>query len=258
MKKPNANLVTVVKTETITPNMQRILLQGDALSQFPVDCEGGYIKLLFNHVGGTDISNLKEGERPVMRTYTIRRFYPDQSIIEVDFVRHLTQDQQCGFASRWAMSVEVGATISIAGPGTIQNLNTEADWFFMVADMTALPALSAKVRLLPTDANGYAVIQVHSKEDIQPLDTPKNMRIEWVVSSNVEVAETVRALPWLSGTVSVWCACEFDSMRALRTYFRNEKEVNRENIYISSYWKQGVSEDGHKVLKQQDANEQQG
>ncbi len=46
---------------------------------------------------------------------------------------------------------------------------------------------------------------------------------------------------------------EFDSMRALRQYFRNEKEVDRENIYISSYWKQGVSEDGHKVIKREDA-----
>jgi NADPH-dependent ferric siderophore reductase len=42
-------------------------------------------------------------------------------------------------------------------------------------------------------------------------------------------------------------------MRALRQYFRNEKEVERGNIYISSYWKKGVSEEGHKVIKQQDA-----
>jgi NADPH-dependent ferric siderophore reductase len=45
-------------------------------------------------------------------------------------------------------------------------------------------------------------------------------------------------------------------MRALRQYFRNEKQVKRENIYISSYWKLGVSEDGHKTIKQQDAEEQ--
>jgi NADPH-dependent ferric siderophore reductase len=46
-------------------------------------------------------------------------------------------------------------------------------------------------------------------------------------------------------------------MRALRQYFRNEKEVDRENIYISSYWKKGVSEDGHKVIKREDAESNQ-
>lgn len=257
MKIPSANLVTVIKTETVTPNMQRILLQGDALANFPANCEGGYIKLLFDHSGRTDISHLEQGDRPIMRTYTIRRFDPIAATVEVDFVRHVTQDQQCGFASRWAMSVETGATIHIAGPGTIQSLNTQADWFFMVADMTALPALSAKIRQLPEDAKGYAVIQVHSEQDIQPLTAPKNIHIEWLISSTTGLAERVEAQPWLSGSVSVWCACEFDSMRALRTYFRNEKRVERESIYISSYWKQGVSEDGHKVLKQQDADEQQ-
>ncbi|NVJ56308.1 MAG: siderophore-interacting protein, partial [Vibrionaceae bacterium] len=40
-----------------------------------------------------------------------------------------------------------------------------------------------------------------------------------------------------------------------RQYLRNDKQVKRENIYISSYWKQGVSEDGHKVIKQQDAKQ---
>ncbi len=49
----------------------------------------------------------------------------------------------------------------------------------------------------------------------------------------------------------MWCACEFDDMRALRDYFRNQRNVEHDRIYISSYWKNGVSEDGHKVLKRQ-------
>ncbi len=48
---------------------------------------------------------------------------------------------------------------------------------------------------------------------------------------------------------------EFDAMRELRHYFQNDKQVPRELIYISSYWKSGVSEDGHKAFKQQDAQQ---
>lgn len=254
MKKPSAKMVTVTDTFSVTPNMQRLTLQGDALADFPLDCEGGYIKLLFNQVGGTDLSQQAEDSRPVMRTYTIRRFDPNKSQIEVDFVKHVTDDHQCGFAARWAMSAKKGDTICIAGPGTIQNMNIDADWFFMTADMTSLPALSAKIQRLPQDAQGYAIVQVQTEEDIQPLAAPAGMKIEWITDESLEQA--TKRQPWLAGQVSVWCACEFDSMRALRHYFRNEHRVEREYIYISSYWKQGVSEDGHKVIKQKDASAQ--
>ncbi|KJY88399.1 siderophore-interacting protein ViuB [Vibrio neptunius] len=256
MNKPSAKQLTVQSTQTITPNMQRITLHGSELAEFPVDCIGGYIKLLFNQEGGTDLTQLGEEQRPVMRTYTIRQFDPVSSTLEVDFVRHITEDLQCGFAARWAMSAQVGDVISIAGPGSISTMNLEADWFFMVADMTALPALSVKIQSLPEQAIGYAVIQVDSEQDRQPINAPENIKIIWLDASQ-SLAEQTQGLPWLEGEVSVWCACEFDSMRQLRQYFRNEKEVERENIYISSYWKKGVSEDGHKVIKRQDADENQ-
>ncbi|EGU61267.1 utilization protein for catechol-siderophore, partial [Vibrio nigripulchritudo ATCC 27043] len=54
----------------------------------------------------------------------------------------------------------------------------------------------------------------------------------------------------------VWCATEFSTMRQLRKYFRNEREVERDEIYISSYWKQGRTEDQHKIDKRKDAEEQ--
>ncbi|EGQ7739648.1 siderophore-interacting protein [Vibrio parahaemolyticus] len=255
-KKPQPKTLVVTDTETITTNMQRITLQGEALSHFPRDCEGSYIKLLFNDMGGADLSILSEDDRPIMRTYTIRRFHLETNSIEVDFVRHVTQDLQCGFAARWAMAAQKGDTISIVGPGSISNLNTEADWFFMAADMTALPALSAKIRTLPEEAKGYAVISVMSPADIQPLRAPAGMELIWLTEGQT-LADSVRELEWLDGNASIWCACEFDSMRALRQYFRNEKEVDRENIYISSYWKKGVSEDGHKVIKREDAESNQ-
>lgn len=87
------------------------------------------------------------------------------------------------------------------------------------------------------------------------LNAPTGMQVEWITESTT-LADAVRTYPWLDGQVSVWCACEFDDMRGLRQYFRNERQVERNNIYISSYWKQGVTEDGHKVLKRRDAEEQ--
>lgn len=254
-KKPTLKRASVVSTQTITPNMQRVVLQSDDFAKFPHDCGGDYVKLVFTPDGGTDLTDLADASRPVMRTYTIRQFDPQANTIEIDFVRHITQDPSCGFAARWAMQVSVNDTISIAGPGSIAPMNLTASWYFMVADMTSLPALTAKTKSLPQHAQGYAVIKVTSKEDVQALELPKSMQVIWVVGDD-SIEEQVRKLEWLSGDVFVWCASEFDTMRAMRQYFRNEKNVDRESIYISSYWKHGVTEDGHKVLKKQDAEQE--
>ncbi|MFL7866320.1 siderophore-interacting protein, partial [Vibrio cincinnatiensis] len=39
--------VTVIKTERVSPHIQRITLQGSNIAHFEKESEGGYIKLLF-------------------------------------------------------------------------------------------------------------------------------------------------------------------------------------------------------------------
>ncbi|WP_298441058.1 siderophore-interacting protein [uncultured Ferrimonas sp.] len=251
-KKPTPQQLTVIDSRQISPNVQRLVLQGDDQTELPQECAGGYIKLMFTDRGDTDLGGLAEGQRPTLRTYTIRRVPPQPHSMEVDFVRHTTTATDWGFAARWAMNAKLGDTISIAGIGSASPINLEADWFFMVADLTSLPALITQFERLPANATGYAVIQVPELADKQPLTVPENLQLIWI-SGAESLATTVRALPWLAGRAAVWSACEFEQMRALRHYFRNDQAVARERIYISSYWKQGVSEDGHKRLKRQDA-----
>ncbi|CAM3505917.1 Vibriobactin utilization protein ViuB [Vibrio aerogenes CECT 7868] len=256
MKKPQPVTATVHSVTPLSPNMNRIVLESEAFTNYPADCEGGYIKLLFTQTGDTDLSGLDSDEKPALRTYTIRSFDPEHHTIEVDFVLHNsdTHGSAGGFGAHWGETAQPGGQISIVGPGQISGLNQDSDFFFFVADMTALPAMSVKLKQLPDDAAGYAVVEVNSREDIQSLSAPAQIEIDWVIASEQEpLAQAVRAKPWPQGRVSVWCACEFETMRNLRQYFRNEREVERDCIYISSYWKNGVTEDGHKVLKQQDA-----
>ncbi len=252
MNRPETTPLSVVRSARISPNMQRITLHGEGLNNFPAECEGSYIKLLFSQRGSTDLSTLTSSERPVMRTYTISRFDRSAQTINVDFVRHETCDLQCGFAGRWAVNAKAGDTINVAGPGNSSYLNTDADWYFMVADMTSLPALSAKLRTLDARSKGYAVIKIIEQADIQHIAIPSNMQVIWTTDDN-SLLSHVTSLPWLDGDISVWVACEFDMMRAMRNYFRSDKNVPKDNIYISSYWKKGVSEDGHKIIKREDA-----
>lgn len=256
-KKPNSRLLTVIDSQQLTPNMQRISFQADDLSDFPDDAAGGYIKLLFTEQGDTDISLLASDERPKMRTYTIRHLRQALNQLDVDFVRHEHAEiDHCsgGFAAAWSQSARTGDTISIAGPGEIKPINPNVDWYFLIADMTALPALAAQLAKLPATAQGYAVIEINHQDDKQNLTKPEGIEVIWVVANaaKTNLLDQVKALTWQQGEVSVWCACEFSAMRALRAYFRNDKDVNKDNIYISSYWKAGCTEDGHKIAKRDD------
>lgn len=235
----------VTAKQIVTPNMLRVTLGGDGMAAFPADQAGGYIKLMFD----TDANS-----KPLVRTYTIRA--QREAEIDVDFVLH----HDGGPASNWAVGCQVGDSILIGGPGAKKPLDLNADYFLLVGDMTALPAISVNIESMPADARGAVILEILDEADIQPIQAPAGVELTWVVNhdpgSNFQaLAERVRELAWPEGRIYVWAACEFTGMRILRQYFRNERKLDRADMYISSYWKQGSNEDEHKQLKQQDAAE---
>lgn len=240
-------LTTVISSHALTPNMQRIVLGGPELADFPPGQESGYIKLLF----GDDPDTRR------VRTYTVRAFDANKTQLVVDFALH-GEGEEAGPASHWARHAKAGDEILVGGPGDKKLVNMDADWFLLAGDMTALPAISCNLEQMPSDARGYAVIEVVSEADCQPLDTPDNIAIHWVInphpgSNQNALLDRIRTLPWLDGKPSIWAACEFSAMRTLRKFFKQEKQVQRDELYVSSYWKLGRSEDQHKVDKREDA-----
>lgn len=241
--------LSVSQSQRISPNMQRITLHGKDLEEFPTGYEGGYVKLVFPTAGTA---------KAVMRTYTIRKFTPQNLSLDIDLVLHGELDKNAGPASTWALQTKPGDSMQMFGPGKVKTATLKADWFLFAGDMTALPAISCQLEQLPENSKGYAVIEINSEHDQQPLQKPNGISILWVINShpdteNTVLSDAVKTLPWLAGKPSIWTACEFSNMRLLRTYFKKDKQVSRDQIYISSYWKIGQSEDKHKVIKKQDA-----
>ncbi|MES1931781.1 Siderophore-interacting protein [Salinisphaera shabanensis T35B1] len=234
---------TVLDKTELTPNMLRITLGGEAMNDFPADQPSAYVKL---HL--TDPTR----ERPLLRTYTIRAQRPDS--VDIDFVRHSDD----GPAARWAEHAQAGDTIDLSGPGPKKRVDASADWVLLVGDMTALPAVSANLEQLPEDTRGHAVIEVLDESDIQTLTAPAQVDLHWVINpqpgeNSDTLYNAVCALDWLEGRAAIWCACEFQAMRRLRQYFKQDRDVAREDMYISSYWQHGANEESHKQAKSEDA-----
>ncbi|WP_160153553.1 siderophore-interacting protein [Microbulbifer sp. ALW1] len=240
--KPKSRELEVITSRRISPHMLRVTLGGPELQDFPKDQESAYVKLLFEQ---------GEGKKPLMRTYTIR--HQRENEIDIDFVIH----EHPGPAGAWAQQAEPGQRIHVAGPGARKLINPDGDWLLFLGDMTALPAISVNLSLLPEDARGHAVIEIASESDRQELQAPSNLEIHWVVNRDarapgVALQQQLRQISWLEGNPAIWCATEFSTMREMRQYFRSERPVAASHRYISSYWKSGLSEEQHKVLKRED------
>lgn len=240
MNKRQRRLLEVVAINDITPHLRRITFAGDELIDFPENAAGSYIKLVFN----------PDTDEQSVRTYTIRQ--QRQDAFDVDFVLH----GDSGVASAWANKTRIGEKLHIGGPGKGQMINFEADWYFLVGDMTALPAISVNLEQLPSNAKGYVVIQIEAEEDKQTLIMPEQMQLIWVVEplgQHEKLLQTAKAQVWLEGSVATWAASEFDGMKALRQYFKQEMLLSKSHCYISSYWKNGIAEDEHKKVKKTDS-----
>lgn len=237
--------VVVSEKYSLSPNMQRVVLSGESLADFPVGYEGGYIKLVLPD----------EGEKPAVRSYTIREFDLAEKKLAIDMVAH----GDTGPAAYWANHTEAGTSVDIQGPGACQPINPNADWFLLAGDMSALPAISVNLEKLPDGAKGHVVLEIISEDDKVAVPVPQGMSVHWVVnpepeSNNTVLEDIVTALPWLAGQVSLWVAGEFSASRSLRQYFRNIQQVEKEFKYVSCYWKIGETDEGMKAAKRADTD----
>ena len=116
------------------------------------------------------------------------------------------------------------------------------------------PAISANIEAMASDAKGYALLEIIDPDDQQNLEFPAGLNVEWIINSRPDREHTllfdaVKKLPWLEGNPYVWVAGEFTQSLAIRTHMRKERGITREQMYASSYWQIGQTEDGHRISK---------
>jgi NADPH-dependent ferric siderophore reductase len=249
IKRP-PRVLTVKSAVFLTPNMRRLTLEGDALENFPGGSEGAHIKLLFEQ---------DALDKPAMRTYTIAQQRSAQNEIDIDFMLHDSNNRAVqALAAPWSLAAKPGNTISMFGPGLASYINLDADHFLLAADMTALPALTVSLKTLPDNAKGRVFIEILSEEDKQNLPHAEGVEIVWVVNDDPgsdasPLYHAIEQAVWAKGRVAAWVACEFKTMKKIRSYLKVERSLEKSHIYISSYWKRGDTEEQHKIAKQADS-----
>ncbi|MGW2487223.1 siderophore-interacting protein [Streptomyces sp. NPDC001606] len=249
----------VVRTERLTPHMQRVVLGGDGLTGFAADtCTDHYVKLLFGPAGVSypepfDLERIRaefpREQWPVTRTYTVRAWDPEQRELTLDFVIHGDE----GLAGPWATRVQPGETVRFMGPGGAYRPDPQADWHLLAGDESALPAIARALETLPDDARAHAFVEVSGPEEEQKIDT--DVEIVWLHRGDRPVGEAlltaVRELDFPAGRPHVFVHGEAGFVKELRRLLRVERQIPREDLSISGYWRLGHNEDGWQASKRE-------
>ncbi|MFI9344399.1 siderophore-interacting protein [Streptomyces sp. NPDC052773] len=260
-RKPRkAHTAQVVRTERLTPHMQRVVFGGDGLAGFAAGtCTDHYVKLLFPPAEGItypepfDLDRIREElpreQWPVTRTYTVRAWDPEVCELTLDFVLHGDE----GLAGPWAMRVRPGDTIRFLGPGGAYAPDPDADWHLLAGDESALPAIAAALEALPDGARVRAFVEVAGPEEEQKIDS--DAEVVWLHRGDRPVGqalvEAVRTLRFPEGRVHAFVHGEAACVKELRRLLRVEHQVPREDLSISGYWRLGHNEDGWQASKRE-------
>ncbi|MGX2998170.1 siderophore-interacting protein [Streptomyces sp. JNUCC 64] len=258
-KAPTTHVGRVLRTERLTPHMRRVVLGGDGLSAFSADeWTDHYVKLLFPPAGARypepfDIQRIRaefpRDQWPVPRTYSVRAWDPKTRELTIDFVVHGDE----GVAGPWAARVQPGEEIRLLGPGGAYAPSADADWHLLAGDESALPAIAASLEALPPGATVHAFIEVSGPEEEQPIAT--GAPVTWLHRGARPVGEAlleaVRALEFPTGRCQAFVHGEAGFVKELRRVLRMERQVPREDLSISGYWRLGHNEDGWQASKPQ-------
>lgn len=266
-KRTPPRLLRVLRSESVTPNLQRIVLGGSALQGFPLDRNGAHIKVFLPREGQLEPVLPTLGDkgiiwppndiRPITRTYSVRRYRPESSELEVDFVLH---GDVCP-ASGWAERAKEGDMLGIAGPGGPYPLIQPSEWHFIAGDMTALPAISALLEDLPAGARGQAFIEISNKADEQVLINNTQIDVTWLYrgqqgQKDIQLEAIKKVIvPSVAKTVSAFIAGENSAVISIRDYLRSTYGLTKSNLYAVPYWRRGQDEETyhqerHRVMDQ--------
>lgn len=250
----------VLDTTWLTPRMVRVRLGGEGLATFePTAFTDQYVNVQFPPEGAPyevpfDVEAAREGEHhPIGRRYTIRSWDPTTRQVTLDFVVHGDE----GVAGPWAISAAPGDLLQFVGPSGGYAPDPDADWYLMAGDESALPAIAASLEAVPAGKTAMVVVVVDDPEHEIPLESPGEVRIDWVhrqvtsprdfnAALEIAVAEAFGALP---GTPDVFIHGEAGETRAAKKFLVTARGMDKSDMSASPYWRRGHDDEAWRAVK---------
>lgn len=230
-QEPRRRVLTVAGVADLGPRMRRIDFTSPDLADFVSRSPDDHVKVF--------VPDPAADGGVAMRDYTPRRFDAASRMLTIDFALH-----DAGPASAWARSARVGDRLDIGGPRGSVVVPDDFDWYLLVGDETALPAIGRRLETLRADVPVTAVMVVDGPEDVQAFETAARLDPIWVFrdgSGDDAALLRARLEAWRapSGEGWVWIAAEAAVARALRDHMLEVRGHPRPWVKAAGYWVAG-------------------
>lgn len=258
--------LTVLRRERLSPGWMRVTLGGGEIARFAPMGYDQWLRL-FLPIGGAaaldrvpakanrmfgylKFLRIPDGERPVMRNYSVREFRPTEgdrgAELDIDFVLHgSAAEGTSGPAARWAETCEPGEHVLVIDEGLGFNPARGQEHVVLVGDETALPAIASICASLPDSATGTVIVESPSAADALEFRHPSGLDVIRVVRSDADVPGALALARLLAVELPVhpfhaWIAGEQGLASGARRLLI-ERGVDRDRISFTGYWKIGTS-----------------
>jgi NADPH-dependent ferric siderophore reductase len=265
----------VLRTERLAPHWIRVTLGGGEIEEFrpmgydqwfrlfiPVSGDAGLERVpakahkLFGYL---KFLRIPDGERPVMRNYTVRAYRAatadSGAEIDVDFVLHgSAAEGTAGPASRWAETCKQGDRVLIIDEGLTFNPQRGVERVVLVGDETALPAIASICASLPETASGIAIIEAPSAEDMLEFPHPAGVAVEWIVRPHgtdpgALALSALRDAELPEAPFHTYAAGEQALASGVRKQLVTDRGVDKNTVSFCGYWKIGAASPASKAAR---------
>lgn len=239
-------MLQVKRVVWLRPHMLRITLAGEELDGFTSPVHDDHVKLFFPAPGQ---------ERPLLpvvtpeggiafpagrseaRDYTPRRHDAAAGELDIDFALH-----EAGPATAWALRAKPGDWLGVGGPRGSFVLERGFDWYLLVGDDTALPAIGRRLEELPAGSRAIVIAEVEDAAEEQDFASAASVELHWVHrAAGASLKTVLEALQLPPGDGYAWVAAESGSARELRGLLLGRHGLPRDRVKAAGYWKRGTA-----------------
>ncbi|QEO10583.1 siderophore-interacting protein [Protaetiibacter larvae] len=245
--------LTVLRVESLTARMRRVVLGGEALEAgfpFPAFASTDHVKLVLPDelTGELRVPDVVDDriERPVtppiLRDYTVRRLDPAAGELWIDLVLH-----PHGPAGRWAERVAPGDEVGVLGPRGSHLYPDDYARYLFVADETAQPALARFLDDLdgrPATVIGLSTTPDEFLDAARPGVTLRTLLLPVDGDRGAALTAALASEDLDDEDTFIWMAGEARSLIPARRLLR-ERGIARERWEVDGYWKSGVAAHDH-------------